>query len=101
MTEIENTLKNQGYYIEHNYGHGQQYLAFNFYVLTLLAFTFHQLLEYTDKLYQKTQTILKTKREFWERLRQVKYWFTFENWEQMLEFVYQNILENTLQKEPP
>jgi len=32
--ECFNTLKNQGYYIEHNYGHGKQYLSYNMYLLT-------------------------------------------------------------------
>ncbi|MCU7940831.1 MAG: hypothetical protein KZQ68_16240 [gamma proteobacterium symbiont of Bathyaustriella thionipta] len=46
--ECFNTLKNQGYYIEHNYGHGKQYLSYNMYLLTLLAFYFHQIFELTD-----------------------------------------------------
>ena len=43
-----NHLKNQGYYLEHNYGHGEHYLRFNFMVLTVLAFFLHQVLEYAD-----------------------------------------------------
>ena len=31
--ECLNTLKNQGYHLEHNYGHGENNLAFNFYLL--------------------------------------------------------------------
>ena len=38
--ECFNTLKNQGYHIEHNYGHGKKNLCYNFYLLTLLAFFF-------------------------------------------------------------
>jgi hypothetical protein len=34
--EFFNVMKNHGYYMEHNYGHGQKNLAFNFYLLTLL-----------------------------------------------------------------
>ncbi|MEZ4886155.1 MAG: hypothetical protein R3E32_15575 [Chitinophagales bacterium] len=36
--EVFNTLKNQGYHLEHNYGHGHKYLATNFALLTFLAF---------------------------------------------------------------
>ncbi|MDQ7050512.1 MAG: hypothetical protein Q9M92_13680 [Enterobacterales bacterium] len=50
--ECFNTLKNQGYYIEHNYGHGKKHLSFNMYLLTLLAFEFHQIFELTDGVYQ-------------------------------------------------
>ena len=30
--ETFNTLKNQGYHAEHNFGHGNQYLAYNFFL---------------------------------------------------------------------
>ncbi len=40
--ECFNSLKNHGYNIEHNYGHGSNNLCYNFYNFTLLAFTMHQ-----------------------------------------------------------
>ena len=49
--ECFNTLKNQGYVIDHSYGHGDKNLCFNFYLLTLIAFSFHQVYELTDKVY--------------------------------------------------
>jgi hypothetical protein len=33
-----NTLKNQGYHFEHNYGHGEQHLSVVFAMLMMLAF---------------------------------------------------------------
>ncbi|MBO9496563.1 hypothetical protein J7438_21115 [Thalassotalea sp. G20_0] len=36
--ETFNALKNQGYQLEHNYGHGEKHLATNFTYLTFLAF---------------------------------------------------------------
>jgi hypothetical protein len=45
-----NVQKNQGYELEHNYGHGQQTLSMVFYVLNLLAFLAHKLLECGDHL---------------------------------------------------
>ncbi|MFN8458864.1 MAG: hypothetical protein U0401_30145 [Anaerolineae bacterium] len=36
--ETFNTLKNQGYNFEHNYGHGPQNLSVNFALLMMLAF---------------------------------------------------------------
>jgi hypothetical protein len=35
--ECFNTLKNQGYHLEHNFGHGKKHLNHNVYLLTLLA----------------------------------------------------------------
>ncbi|MBK8536713.1 MAG: hypothetical protein IPL59_17315 [Candidatus Competibacteraceae bacterium] len=37
-----NTLKNQDYEFEHNFGHGQQYLATVFAMLMMLAFLIDQ-----------------------------------------------------------
>ena len=50
-----NVLKNQGYFMEHNYGHGQKNLAFNFYLMTLLAFFLHQIFEFSDDLYKASR----------------------------------------------
>ena len=36
--ETFNTLKNQGYHFEHNFGHGKKNLSVNFAVLMMLAF---------------------------------------------------------------
>nr|WP_291462325.1 hypothetical protein [Desulfobacula sp.] len=43
--ETFNTLKNQGYHAEHNYGHGKQNLAYNFFLMTLLVFFINWLLK--------------------------------------------------------
>ncbi len=42
--ENNNVFKNQGYYLERNYGQGQQYLAAVVVQLILLAFLFHTVL---------------------------------------------------------
>ncbi|MDL1981259.1 MAG: hypothetical protein LWX02_07290 [Deltaproteobacteria bacterium] len=49
--ETFNALKNQVYHIEHNYGHGEKNLSMIFFMLNLLAFFTHQILELTDLLY--------------------------------------------------
>jgi Transposase DDE domain len=84
--ECFNTLKNQGYYIEHNYGHGEKNLCFNFLLLTLLAFFFHQIFELTDHLYQACRKKFGSKRNMWENLRVRIRIFVFETWERLLDF---------------
>jgi hypothetical protein len=84
--ECFNTLKNQGYHIEHNYGHGQKHLCFNFYLLTLLAFFFHQIFELTDHLYQACREKFGSKRHMWETLRSYIKILIFETWELLLDF---------------
>ena len=46
--ENHNTLKNHGYPLEHNFGHGQQHLAALLLSLNLLAFLLHTALTLTD-----------------------------------------------------
>jgi hypothetical protein len=84
--ECFNTLKTQGYSIEHNYGHGEKNLCFNFYLLTLIAFSFHQVFELTDKLYQACRVNFGSKRHMWEKLRAYIDILVFEFWEDLLVF---------------
>jgi hypothetical protein len=83
--ECFNTLKNQGYCIDHSYGHGEN-LSFNFYLLTLIAFAFHQVFELTDKLYQSCRQHFGSKRHMWENLRANLRTFIFIDWEYLLNF---------------
>lgn len=84
--ECFNTLKNQGYYIEHNYGHGKKNLCFNFFLLTLLAFFFHQIFELTDHLYKACRKKFGSKRNLWENLSVRIRIFVFNTWEHLLNF---------------
>ena len=85
--ECFNTLKNQGYNIEHNYGHGTNNLSFNFLLLTLLAFFCHQSAELTDGLYQQCRKKLGSKVNMWNNVRTVIRIFIFESWEMLFSFV--------------
>jgi len=85
--ECFNTLKNQGYYIEHNYGHGQQYLSYNMYLLTLLAFYFHQIFELTDGAYQACRLKYGSKRYMWESFRGAIERIVFSDWIFFYDFI--------------
>jgi len=50
--ETINTLKNQGYHFEHNYGHGYKHLSTVFACLMLLAFLVDQIEQLCDVLFQ-------------------------------------------------
>jgi hypothetical protein len=86
--EMFNTLKNQGYEIEHNYGHGTNHLAFNIYLMNLIAFFFHQIFELTDLLYQKCRKKFGSKTHMWETLRSYVKIIVFDTWEMLLEFAF-------------
>lgn len=64
-----NCLKNQGYHIDHNYGHGKRHLAFNNYLLNLLSFFLHKFCELKDKLFKKCCTKLGNKALIWQKVR--------------------------------
>lgn len=69
--ETFNTLKNQGYHLEHSYGHGENYLATNFMLLTFLAFCVDQIAQRIDNAFQRAWQYCKTKKKLWEKVRQV------------------------------
>jgi Ca2+-binding EF-hand superfamily protein len=51
--EVFNTLKNQGYNLEHNFGHGFKNLCNNFIMLMMLAFLVDQLQEIACSTFKK------------------------------------------------
>jgi hypothetical protein len=67
--ETFNTLKNQGYHFEHNFGHGQQHLSVVFAYLMMLAFTVDQAQQLSCQLFQAAWAKAGSKRELWEKLR--------------------------------
>ncbi len=69
--EVFNTLKNQQYNFEHNFGHGKQYLATNFAYLMLLAFTIDQMRQLGSRLFRSIWKGLKTKKATWDAIRTV------------------------------
>ena len=86
--EAFNTLKNQGYHIEHNFGHGRHNLSVIFLILNLLAFYIHQILELTDRLYNKVRYAKFTSRkEYWNQLRCTIRILIFPRWESLLLFI--------------
>jgi len=83
--ESFNTLKNQGYHLEHNFGHGAQYLSEALFLLNLLAFFFHQIFELVDELYQQARAGFSARREYWNAIRNAFRLFLFNSWEEVLQ----------------
>ncbi len=82
--ETFNTLKNQGYHLEHNFGHGKKHLSVNFFLLNLLAFFMHQIFELTDLLYQECRRAFGSRRNLWDHLRVSIRLLLFPDWETLL-----------------
>jgi hypothetical protein len=79
-----NTLKNHGYHLEHNFGHGKRYLSEAFFILNTLAFFLHQIYALVDELYQKVRAKFSSRREFWNVIRAAIQLLVFDSWEQVL-----------------
>ena len=67
--ETFNTLKNQGYQFEHNYGHGENHLCSTLAHLMLLAFLIDQLIELCNKEFQLILKAAKTRVKLWFQQR--------------------------------
>jgi hypothetical protein len=67
--ETYNTLKNQGYHFEHNYGHGYKHLAEVFALLMMLAFLIDQVQQKCNPLFHKAWEKKGSKCGLWEAVR--------------------------------
>jgi len=67
--ETFNTLKNQGYNFEHNYGHGKQNLATILALMMFLAFTVDQMIQRCWRLFRQVRGGLRTKAKLWDMVR--------------------------------
>ncbi|MCY4264454.1 MAG: hypothetical protein OXE78_06325 [Gammaproteobacteria bacterium] len=77
--ETFNTLKNQGYHFEHNFGHGKHFLASVFSNLMMLAFLIDQGL--CCQLFQQAQEKAERPRYFWHKVRSMFDWWLLPDWE--------------------
>ena len=89
--ETFNTLKNQGYHFEHNYGLGKKNLSLVFAMLMMLAFLVDQSQQLSCKLFRAVWTKLRSKRALWERMRSLFKEFAFESMQMLYEAILYGI----------
>ena len=85
--ESHNTLKNHGYHLEHNFGHGDRYLAMILLCLNLLAFLTHTFMELSDALYRTVRHELGARKTFWDDVRALTRYHSFDSWSHLLTFM--------------
>ena len=83
--ETFNTLKNQGYNFEHNYGHGNNNLSTVFAMLMMLAFLIDQIQQRCCGLFQAALKKAGSKKSFWEKVRAAFFMFTIDSWKSLFE----------------
>ena len=86
--ENNNVLKNHGYHIDHNFGHGQEHLSTTLLTLNLLAFLLHTIAQVADEVYQQIRRALGPRRTFFEDIRALMRYLIFSNWDSLLSFMF-------------
>jgi hypothetical protein len=92
--ETFNTLKNQGYQFEHNFGHGEQHLSVVFALLMMLAFLIDQAQQLCCPLFRAVWQKLGSKRSLWDHLRSHFRHFTFTSMQHLYEVMLYDLAKN-------
>ena len=87
--ETFNTLKNQGYHFEHNFGHGYRNLSTVLMHLMMLAFLIDQIQQRCCRLFQAALQAAETKSRLWRKLRSRFDLCLIERWEAL----YRSIID--------
>ena len=73
-------LKNNGYNLAHNFGHGNKYLARTFAATNLLAFAFHAACDCLETLWQQAREALGTRKGFFQDFHAITAYVLFPSW---------------------
>ena len=99
--ENNNVLKNYGYHLEHNFGHGQQYLAMVLVQLNLLAFLFHTVLDLCDEQYRRVRAELATRQTFFHDVQALTRYLYLVSWQVLINFMFTRLELDTDSPSPP
>ncbi len=86
--ENYNVLKTKGYHLEHNFGHGDQYLSMTLFTLNVLAFLLHTALHLLDEVYKRIREDLGRRDTFFNDVRALIRYLPFDSWTSLLEFMF-------------
>jgi hypothetical protein len=89
--ETFNTLKNQGYHFEHNFGHGNENLSVVFAMLMMLTFLVDQTQEQGCALFQAMHKKFSSRRSVWDHIRSHFRHFEFVSMQHLYEVVLNDL----------
>ena len=89
--ETFNTLKNQGYNLEHNYGHGDKNLSVVLALLMMLAFLVDQTQQACCPLFRAALAKVGAKYRLWEQIHNLFKFFLFDSMTAILEALARGI----------
>jgi hypothetical protein len=95
--ETFNTLKNQGYQFEHNFGHGNENLSVLLATVMMLTFLVDQTLQLCCPVFRGAWHKMHTKRDLWEQMRALLSNFLVCSMQQLLEAICYGFASNELE----
>jgi len=78
--ESFNVLKNHGYELEHNFGHGQKFLSMTLAALNLLAFAWHSVLELLEPPWKAAREAAVKRTSFFAHILMLTAYVAFPSW---------------------
>jgi hypothetical protein len=82
--ETFNVLKNNGYNLDHNFGHGKANLATILVALNLIAFALHTVCDKADDLWRAAREKQGPRYNFFSKLAAITVFIIFPSWEDLL-----------------
>ncbi|GAC1543637.1 MAG: hypothetical protein NVS2B4_21960 [Ramlibacter sp.] len=77
--ESFNVLKNNGYHMEHNFGHGKIHLAMMFAAMNLLAFAMHTVCDCLEALWINKREAKRARKRLFEHIRTITAYLVFRS----------------------
>ncbi len=73
-------MKNHGYELEHNFGHGKTFLAMTLAALNLLAFAWHTVLDMLEPPWQAARQATAKRTSFFAHMLMLTGYLVFPSW---------------------
>jgi hypothetical protein len=89
--ETFNVLKNNGYHLEHNFGHGKSTLSSVLVVLNLLAFAMHNVCDIAEDLWQEARAQLKSRVRLFIHMWTLTTYHVFNSWNMLMRTIITGI----------
>lgn len=83
--ETFNVMKNHGYELEHNFGHGETFLAMTLAALNLLAFAWHSALDIVEPSWQAARQAAAKRSSFFAHILTLTSYVVFPCWSALLD----------------
>ena len=82
--ETFNVMKNHGYELEHNFGHGERFLAMTLATLNLLAFAWHTALDVVEPPWQAARQAAVKRSSYFAHILTLTSYVVFPSWSALL-----------------